>query len=147
MNNTTSKLIAALEDLEDGELLSLYRDRNSWNGEFEFCATYYLDELVTDLGYLSREACKNGSDLCARVLEIAQSGATSEWDLVRFGSDGYGSLEAITEEDLAQEARDRNNLEDLASALEEDGLTSAFSELPDAIEAILKGWDEEESED
>lgn len=38
-------LLTALDDLSDEELQSIYRDCSSWDGSFEECCLYDLDEL------------------------------------------------------------------------------------------------------
>lgn len=93
-----------LEELNDEDLLSLFREANSWDGSFDFCDTYDIDDVA---GMLE-----------PRVLAAAiiYGDVTNNVDDVRFNV--YGNLETVTSWELYGECRD--NIDELADWLEDN---------------------------
>ena len=74
------------------ELLQACRDANSYNGGFEFCDAYDIDEVCSFM---------SGYDLARAII---YGDVTNIVDPVRFNA--YGNLETVNEYELEQEALD-----------------------------------------
>lgn len=95
----------AIEYLKENtsELLQACRDANSYNGGFEFCDAYDIDEVYS---FMPPEEL-------ARA--IIYGDVTNIVDPVRFNA--YGNLETVNEYELEQEALDY--IEDLLNFIEQ----------------------------
>lgn len=93
-----------LENLSDDDLLRLFREANSWDGSFDFCDTYDIDDLAVTMEPVNL------------VAAIIYGDVTNNVDDVRFN--GYGNLETVTSWELYGECRD--NIDELADWLEDN---------------------------
>lgn len=94
-----------LKHLSDENLLSLFREANSWDGSFDFCDTYDIDDLVSMM---------KPTDLVAAII---YGDVTNNVDDVRFNA--YGNLETITSCELYDECR--YYLDDLVDWIDLEG--------------------------
>lgn len=136
------QMIAVLKELDDSDLLSLFRDANSYDGGYEFVDGWDMDEFLTIM-----VEGKKGSQLVDFIMEVAQ--AINDYD----GSDGienafwgypdiYG-LEIRDESDIVEQGRN-DYIEDLANDIIEDGRTNKFGDLPSEVEEMLDQFDTED---
>lgn len=136
------QMVAVLNDLDDSDLLSLFRDANSYDGSYEFVDGWDMSEFLSMM-----VEGKKGSELVDFIMEVAN--AIDEYD----GSDGiedamwgypdmYG-LEIRDESDIAKQGREYY-IEDLASDIIEDGKTTKFGYLPSEVEELLDTFDSED---
>lgn len=93
-----------LENLTDENLLSLFREANSWDGSFEFCRTYEIEDIANMLPPIDLVNC------------IIYGDVNNTIDEVRFN--GYGNLETVKSWELYGECRD--NIDELADWLEDN---------------------------
>lgn len=84
-----------IEELDNKELLALFRECNGWNGSFEFCKVWDIEELS---GYI---------DTYKMARAIIYGNVTNVVDNVRFN--GYGNLETVTDYDLYNECEDNKD--------------------------------------
>lgn len=82
-------------DLNDGELMNLVNDIDSYDGRFEFLRLYDLEELATDY---------YANDPWSLIQKIYHGGVENIYEPVRFN--GYANLENCTLEQAANEARE-----------------------------------------
>lgn len=97
------KLIDYLNNMDYEELLQLYRECNSYDGYFDFCDIWDIEELCN---------CYN-NDCYKLVISIIYGNVRNVIDYVRF--DGYGNLESVDDYDLKQDCYDY--IEDLTDWL------------------------------
>lgn len=136
------QMVAVLSNLDDSDLISLFRDANSYDGGYEFVDGWDMSEFLSMM-----VEGKKGSELVDFIMEVAR--AIDEYD----GSDGiedamwgypdmYG-LEIRDESDIAKQGRE-DYIEDLASDIIEDGKTKKFGYLPSEVEELLDTFDSED---
>lgn len=143
------QMIECLNDLDDRELISLFRDVNSYDGSFEFCDGWDMEEFISCM-----LDGKRGSQLRDFITDVVD--AVNNYDgsdgieYAQWGYfDGY-TLEIKDEGDIAEEARE-DYLEDLAEDLIDNGLTRKYSSLPEEVVELLNlfesyefyGWEGE----
>lgn len=140
-NKRIDKMVEVLNDLSDDDLMSLFRDANSWDGKYEFVDGWSMDEFLTMM-----VENKKDSELIDFIMEVAN--AIDDYK----GSDGIEDamwgytmwgLEIRDESDIIDDGR-TNYLEDLAVNVIEDGRTSKFGVLPSEVEELLDEFDSED---
>lgn len=143
-NKRIDKMVEVLNDLSDDDLMSLFRDANSYDGKYEFVDGWDMGEFLTMM-----VENKKGSELIDFIMEVAN--AIDDYK----GSDGIEDamwgytmwgLEIRDESDIIDDGR-TNYLEDLAVDVIEDGRTSKFGVLPSEVEELLDQFDSEDSLD
>ena len=77
-----------INELDNETLLQLYRDCNSWDGSFDFCNIWDIEELAD---------CMN-SNAYELARSIIYGKVTNVMDPVRYNA--YGNLESVSEYDL-----------------------------------------------
>ena len=144
-NERIDKMVEVLNDLSDDDLMSLFRDANSYDGKYEFVDGWSMDEFIEMM-----VENKKGSELVDFIMEVAS--AINDYN----GSDGiedaawgypdiYG-LEIRDWSDIAEQGRDEY-LDELAEDIIENGRTSKFGILPSEVEELLDQFDSEDSLD
>lgn len=139
------EMVKVLNDLSDDDLMSLFRDANSYDGKYEFVDGWNMDEFLTMM-----VEGKKGSELVNFIMEVASAidnynGSDGIEDAAWGYPDIYG-LEIRDWSDIAEQGRD-DYLEDLAVDVIEDGRTSKFGVLPSEVEELLDEFDSEDSLD
>lgn len=143
-NKRIDKMVEVLNDLSDDDLMSLFRDANSYDGKYEFVDGWDMGEFLTMM-----VENKKGSELIDFIMEVAN--AIDDYK----GSDGIEDamwgytmwgLEIRDESDIIDDGR-TNYLEDLAVDVIDDGRTSKFGVLPSEVEELLDQFDSEDSLD
>lgn len=137
-----NQMVECLENLDDNELIDLFRSANSWDGSYEFVDGWDMDEFL----YVMIEG-KKGSGLVRLIQDVAEAvnnydGSDGIEDAMWGYFDGY-TLEIKDERDIIEEARE-DYLEDLANDVIEDGRTNKFNDLPGEVEDLLDQWDSED---
>lgn len=94
-----------LENLSNEDLLSLFREADDWDGSFEFCRTYEIEDLVNMLPPIDLVNC------------IIYGDVNNTIDAVRFN--GYGNLETISSCELYDECR--YYLDDIVEWIKSEG--------------------------
>lgn len=131
-----------LSDLDDDDLMQMFRDQNSWSGGFEFCDGWDMDEFITVMF-----ESKKSSELIDLILEIANAISEYEGDDYTRAWWGYFddySLAIKDEDDIADEAREYY-LCDLA-VLIVDG-RAHIDDIPTEIDDMLNLWEMEDDGD
>lgn len=128
-----------LNDLYDDDLMQMFRDQNGWDGSFEFCNGWDMDEFL----YVMVEG-KKGSDLISFILEVAE--AINNYDGPDYESAWWGyfngyDVEIKDESDMVVEGRE-DYLADLAEILVDD--THHIDTIPSEVEDILNLWNMED---
>ena len=77
-----------INELDNETLLQLYRDCNAWDGSFDFCNVWDIEELA---GCMS----SNAYELARSII---YGSVTNVMDPVRYNA--YGNLETVNEYDL-----------------------------------------------
>ena len=134
-----AEIIIRLNDYLNEDLLSIYREAMCYDGSFDFCDAFDLEELI---GMVD-----NKYEL---VRSIIYGDVKSIDGMVRYNA--YGNLESVTEYDLQWECEDY--IDDLAEWLMDNydhvsGLYEDDKELFEAwwdIDHDQYDWDEEEEE-
>lgn len=130
-----------LNNLDDDELVSMYREQNSWDGSFSFCDGWDMDEFLSVM-----TEGKNGSGLVSFILEVAQ--AINDYDGNDYESaqwgyfDGY-TLEIKDDEDIIDDAHDC--VDELADLIVTGN--AHIDDMPSEVEDVLSLWDMEDNED
>lgn len=137
-----NQMVECLENLDDNELIDLFRSANSWDGSYEFSDSWDMDEFLTIM-----IDGKKGSELRDFILDVVQAvnnynGSDGIEDAMWGYPNGY-DLEIRDESDIIEEARE-DYLEDLANDVIEDGRTNKFNDLPGEVEDLLDQWDSED---
>lgn len=137
-----NQMVECLENLDDNELIDLFRSANSWDGSYEFVDGWDMDEFL----HVMIEG-KKGSGLVRFIQGVAEAvnnydGSDGIEDAMWGYFDGY-TLEIKDERDIIKEARE-DYLEDLANDVIEDGRTNKFNDLPGEVEDLLDQWDSED---
>lgn len=137
-----AQMVDCLEDLSDNELMSLFRDANSWDGGYEFVDGWDMEEFLTIM-----VEGKKGSELVDFIQSVAS--AIDDYD----GSDGieyamWGypngyDLEIRDESDIIEEGRE-DYLEDLAQDIIDEGSYSQKFDYPGEVEDLFSQWDDED---
>lgn len=81
-----------IEELDNETLLSLYRECNSWDGTFDFCDVWDLEDLASCI--------TDGYELARSII---YGDVTNVVDPVRYN--GYGNLETVSEYDLYDDCK------------------------------------------
>lgn len=128
-----------LDDLDDDDLMQMFRDQNGWDGRFEFCCGWDMDEFL----YVMVEGRK-GSDLISFILEVAE--AINNYDGPDYENAWWGyfngyDVEIKDESDMVAEGRE-DYLADLAEILVDD--THHIDTIPSEVEDILNLWNMED---
>ncbi len=84
-----------IEELDDKELLALFRECNGWDGCFNFVDVWDIEELG------------NSMDTYRLVRAVIYGDVRNVVDNVRFN--GYGNLETVSEYDLYNECEDNKD--------------------------------------
>ena len=101
-----------LKNKYDDELLAMCQEANSYDGSFDFCQIYDIEELAENM---------DAYELARAIIYGDVHGVV---DPVRFNA--YGNLETVNTYMLAQEIKDYY-LEDLANWLEEhEGIAEEY---------------------
>lgn len=136
-----NQMVECLENLDDNELMQVFRDANSWDGSYEFVDAWNMEDFLS----MMIEG-KKGNELVSFIMEVAN--AIDDYK----GSDGIEDamwgytvwgLEIRDESDIVDEGR-TDYIEDLANDVIEDGRTNKFNDLPDEVEDLLDQWDSED---
>lgn len=136
------KMVKVLNDLSDDDLMSLFRDVNSYDGKYEFVDGWNMDEFLTMM-----VEGKKGSELVDFIMEVASAidnynGSDGIEDAAWGYPDIYG-LEIRDWSDIVEQGRD-DYLDELAEDIIEDGRTSKFGVLPSEVEGLLDEFDSED---
>ena len=94
-----------LEEMNDSELLDVFREAYLWDGSFDFVDVFDFEELAS----MTNDTYEFGRS-------IVYGDVTNIIDPVRYNA--YGNLESVSENELELEARD--NVDDLANWLEDN---------------------------
>ena len=130
-----------LNDLDDDELMDMYREQNGWDSSFPFCDGWDMDEFLRVM-----IDGKNGSDLVSFILEVAQ--AINDYDgydyqRAQWGYfDGY-TLEIKDNEDFIDDAR--YCVDELADLIVTGN--AHIDDMPSEVEDVLSLWDMEDNDD
>lgn len=130
-----------LNDLDDDELMDMFRKQNSWDGSFPFCDGWDMDEFLSAV-----IEGKNGSDLVSFILEVAQ--AINEYDGYDYESARWGYFDGYTLEikdngDMVDDAR--YCVDELADLIVTGN--AHIDDVPSEVEDVLSLWDMEDNED
>lgn len=135
----------AMEHILDGlsadDLMQMFRDQNSWDGSFDFCDGWDIDEFLSVM-----VEGKRGSELIDFIVDVAN--AINDYDGHDYKNAQWGyfngfDLEIKDDYDIFMEARDY--LYDLAMMLV-DG-TYHIDDIPSEVEDALSLWDMEDNGD
>ena len=132
-----AEIVSRLNDYEDKDLFNIYRDAFYYDGSFDFCDVFDLEDL-----------CSMISDTYELARSIIHGNVENVHYQVRY--DAYGNLESVTEYDLYNECWDY--VSDLADWLMDDwqNTDSLYEEDRDLfdtwwdIDHDQYDWDEEE---
>lgn len=130
-----------LADLADDELMSMFREQNCYDGSYEFCDYWDMNDFLSMM-----TESKRGEELVEFVTEVASAindYGDNNYKDARWGYfDGY-TLEIKDEADIIEEAR-TDHLADLAETLV-DGLHHIDAPLiPHEVNELLDLWDMED---
>lgn len=126
-------LIELLENLTDSELMSIFRDCNSYDGSFDFADYYENDEDFFNLFF------ENKPDEAVRA--VCYGDYRYSDDFVRFNA--YGNLESFNGYDVKEAAREY--IAELADYILRERRTTWNSEIDDFI-ALLEEVESEDEE-
>lgn len=130
-----------LNDLDDDELVNMYREQNSWDGSFSFCGGWDMDEFLS----IMIEG-KNGSNLVSFILEVAQAINDydgNDYERAQWGYfDGY-TLEIKDNEDIIDDAH--YYVDELADLIVTGN--AHIDDMPSEVEDVLNLWDMEDNEE
>lgn len=130
------EMIECLKNLDNDDLLQLYRDENSYDGSFSFVNGWNMDEFI--MCFIEG---KKGNVLRDFIYEVAE--AVNDYDGndgIEYAQWGYfddDELEIKDLDDIAAEARDDDNIEELAGYIIDWGMTDRFNNLPGEVEELL----------
>lgn len=132
------QMVETLQELTDGELMSMFREANSRNYHYEFVDGWDMDEFLTMM-----VDGKDGRELKDFIMEVAEavndySGTDGVEDAVWGYFDGY-TLEIKDESDIIEEAR-----EDYLENLAQDIIDGDVHDLPSEVEDLQSEWDYED---
>lgn len=130
-----------LNDLDDDELMSMYREQNSWDGSFSFCDGWDMDEFLRVM-----VEGKNGSDLVSFILEVAQ--AINDYDGYDYENAQWGYFDGYTLEikDSGNIIDDAHYCVDELADLIVTGNAHIY-DMPSEVEDVLSLWDMEDNDD
>lgn len=130
-----------LNDLDDDELMDMFREQNSWDGSFEFCDGYEMSEFLAVM-----IEGKNGSDLVSFILEVAQ--AINDYDGYDYERAQWGYFDGYTLEikDNGDMVDDAHYCVDELADLIVTG-NAHIDDMPSEVEDVLSLWDMEDNED
>lgn len=132
-----------LNELYDDELMSMFRDQNSWDGSFEFCDGFEMSEFLS----MMIEG-KKGQELIDFILEVVQ--AVNDYDGdddiedAQWGYFDIWGLSIKSNDDIIDEARS-DYLSDLAEMIVDN--THHISDTPSEVEDVLNLWEMEDNEE
>ena len=134
-----AEIVSRLKDYLNEDLLDIYREAMSYDGSFDFCDAFDLEDLIS--------MTDNKYEL---VRSIIYGDVKSIDGMVRYNA--YGNLESVTEYDLQWECEDY--IDDLAEWLMDnyDNTNSLYEDDKELFEAWWDidhdqyDWDEEEEE-
>lgn len=135
-----AEIISRLNDYDDKDLLNICRDANSWDGSFDFCDVFDIEDL-----------CSMVDDKYELVRSVIYGNVTNVVDMVRY--DAYGNLENVTVWDLYKECTD--SIDYIADWLMDDwqNTDSLYEEDEELfntwweIDHDQYDWDEEEEDE
>ena len=115
-----------LNDLDDDDLMQMFRDQNSWDGSFGFCYGWDVDEFLSF------------------ILEVAE--AINNYDGPDYESAWWGyfngyDVEIKDESDMVAEGR-KDYLADLAEILVDDN--HHIDTIPSEVKDVLNLWNMED---
>ena len=130
-----------LNDLDDDELMDMFREHNSWDGSFPFCDGWDMDEFIRTM-----IEGKNGSDLVSFIIEVAQ--AINDYDGYDYERAQWGYFDGYTLEikdngDMVDDAR--YCVDELADLIVTGN--AHIDDMPSEVEDVLSLWDMEDNED
>lgn len=132
-----------LNDLDDDELMDMFREQNSWDGSFEFCDGYEMSEFLAVM-----IKGKKGQELIDFILEVAQAvNDYNGYDDIEDAKWGYFDIYGLSiksNDDIINEARN-DYLSELAEKIVDD--THHIYDIPSEVENVLNLWDMEDNED
>lgn len=130
-----------LNDLDDDELVNMYREQNSWDGSFQFCDGWDMDEFLNVM-----VDSKKSNDFVSFILEVAQAINDydgNDYERAQWGYfDGY-TLEIKDNEDIINDAHYR--VDELADLIVTGN--AHIDDMPSEVEDMLNLWDMEDNED
>lgn len=134
-----AEIISRLNDYESKDLLNICRDANCYDGSFDFCDAFDIEDL-----------CSMADDKYELVRSVIYGNVTNVMDMVRYNA--YGNLESVTEWDLEKECEE--SIDEIADWLMDnynntDSLYSDDEELFETwweIDHDQYDWDEDEDE-
>ena len=88
-----AEIISRLNDYESKDLLNICRDANCYDGSFDFCDAFDIEDL-----------CSMADDKYELVRSVIYGNVTNVMDMVRYNA--YGNLESVTEWDLEKECEE-----------------------------------------
>ena len=127
-------LLELLQNLTNSELLSIFREFNSYDGAFDFVDCYENDEYFFELFFANKPM------EAVRAVHFGDYRYNDEY--VRF--DAYGNLKSFDGYELEHDAQD--HIEELTSYIIDSRNPSYNSEIDGFIE-LLEEIEEEESEE
>lgn len=137
------KMVKALNDLSDDDLMSLFRDANSWDGKYEFADGWNMEEFICNMIEGNRGA--QIVDFIQEVVEAVNNYNGSDGiEDAAWGYPGIYGLEIRDWSDIAEQGRD-DYLDELAVDVIENGRTSKFGVLPSEVEELLDEFDSEDN--
>lgn len=132
-----------LNDLDDDELMDMFREQNSWDGSFEFCDGYEMSEFLAVM-----IEGKKGQELIDFILEVAQAvNDYNGYDDIEDAQWGYFDIYGLSiksNDDIINEARN-DYLSELAEKIVDDA--HYIYDIPSEVEDVLNLWDMEDNED
>lgn len=130
-----------LNDLDDDELVNMYREQNSCDGSFQFCDGWDMDEFLNVM-----VDSKKSNDLVSFILEVAQAINDydgNDYERAQWGYfDGY-TLEIKDNEDIINDAH--YCVDELADLIVTGN--AHIDDMPSEVEDVLSLWDMEDNED
>lgn len=130
-----------LKNLDDDELVGMYREQNGWDGSFPFCDGWDMSEFLSVM-----IEGKKGNDLIEFILEVAQAINNypgDDYQHAQWGYfDGY-TLEINDYEVIVDDAR--FCVYELADLIITGD--AHIVDMPSEVEDVLNLWDMEDSED
>ena len=130
-----------LNDLDDDELVDMYREQNRWDGSFSFCDGWDMDEFLNVM-----TESKKSSDLVSFILEVVQAINDydgNDYERAQWGYfDGY-TLEIKDNEDIIDDAH--YCVDELAYLIVTGN--AHIDDMPSEVEDVLNLWDMEDNED
>lgn len=132
-----------LNDLDDDELMDMFREQNSWDGSFEFCNGYEMSEFLAVM-----IEGKKGQELIDFILEVAQAVNDYDgYDDIEDAQWGYFDIYGLSiksNDDIINEARN-DYLDELAEKIV-DGTHNIY-DIPSEVEDVLNLWEMEDNEE